>query len=258
MNILDSLMSGLRTLMNGLPQIIGGLVILIVFWIIAGILGGLIRRIADRVGLDRVTERAGINAFLTRAGWHDVSAGKILGTIAKWWIRVLAIAGAVNAFGIPQLSQAVQSIFDYIPTVFAAVLILLVGAFLAKIAGDLVRGFAAGSRLPAPRAIGTAAQAMILFLTFIAVLQQLNIAAGVAQDLLIAVLALVVGAGVLGFGLAFGLGGRDAAGRLIEQAYQRRLTAPSSSGDAAGGAGAQGEMPEPPPYQQRPRPTSGT
>lgn len=259
MNIVDSLMSGLRTLMNGLPQIIGGLIILIVFWIIAGILGGIIRRIADRLGLDRLTERAGVNAFLTRAGWKDVSAGKVLGTIAKWWIRVLAIAGAVNAFGIPQLSQAVQSIFNYIPTVFAAVLILVVGAFLAKIAGDIVRGFAAGSHLPAPNALGTATQVMILFLTFIAVLQQLDVAAGVAQDLLIAVLALVVGAGVLGIGLSFGLGGRDAAGRLIEQAYQRRLAATSTpASDDTPQQTQPPQMPEGPPYQQRPRPTSGT
>lgn len=174
-------------------------------------MGGVIGRIADRLGLDRLTERAGINTLLSRAGWRDASAGRLLGAIAKWWIRVLAIAGAVNAFAIPQFSQALQAIFNYLPTVFAAVLILLVGAFLAKIARDLVSGFAAGASLPWPEPLGVATQAMVLFLTFIAVLQQIDVAAGVAQDLLIAVLALVVGAGVPGIGLSFGLGGRDAA-----------------------------------------------
>lgn len=223
--MVNSLLSGLKTLFDALPQIIGGLIILIVLWIVAGILGRIIARVCDRVGLDRLTRGAGINDFLQRAGWQHVSAGRMLGAIAKWWIRVLAILAAVNAFGIPQVSQAVQSIFNYFPTVFAAILILLVGAFLARIVGDLVAGFAAGAQMPSPRRLGTAARIIVLFITVTAVLQQLRIAAVIAQDLLVAVLALAVGAGVLAIGLSFGLGGRDAARRLIEETYERRRAA---------------------------------
>lgn len=230
MAVVDSLLSGLRTLMNALPQILGGLIILVVLWVVGGILGRIIARVADRFGLDRLTDRAGINDFLERAGWHEASAGRILGAIAKWWIRILAVLAAVNAFGIPQLSQAVQAIFNYLPNLFAAIVILLVGAFLAKIAADLVTGFAAGSRMPSPSGLGTVTRVIVLFLTFIAVLQQLQIAAGVAQDVLVAALALVVGAGVLGVGLSFGLGGREAARRIIEETYERRRAlGPSSS-----------------------------
>lgn len=212
----------LETLIGWVPQLIGGLVILVAGWFIGGWLGGLLKKLADRAGLDRFTQHAGVNAFGERAGWKEASAGKLLGFIATWWIRVLAILGAVDVFGVPQLSQAVKAIFDYIPTLFAATLILLAGAFLARLARDLVTGLATGADLPVPGTLGLATQAVVLFLTCVAVLQQLNVAAVLAQDLLVALLALVVGAGILGLGLAFGLGGRDAAARVIEDYMRRR------------------------------------
>jgi hypothetical protein len=212
----------LQSLLNVVPQLIGGLVILIAGWFIGGLLGRFVRRLASRAGAESLAQRAGIDPFLERIWGKEATTARVLGFIATWWIRILAIDAAVAVFGIPALSRAVDAILGYIPTVFAAVLILLAGAFLARIGREGTTAAATAGSLPVPFLLGLAAQALILFLTLSAVLQQLNVAATVAQDLLVAVLALIVGAGILGLGLAFGLGGRDAAARLIERAASGR------------------------------------
>jgi len=102
-------------------------------------------------------------------------------------------------------------------SVIAALPIILIGAFLAKLAGEAVRGIAQGAGFGSADTLGTIVQVSILVLVFVAALQQLHVAETLVNELLIAVLVAMA----LAAGLAFGLGGRDLASQSLQNWYTR-------------------------------------
>ncbi len=240
----DSVNSGFDTFFRAIPQIIGALVLLVIGWIIAGLIGRLVQKLLDRIGADRLTQRAGIDGFLQRAGVRNASAGMVAGFIVKWWIRLIVLEVAIPALGIAAITTTLDRIVAYIPSIVAALLIILVGAFIARLAGDAVRGIARGAGFGNAEAIGRITQAVILVLVFVAALQQIHVAETLVNELLVAVLAALA----LAAGLAFGLGGRDVAARMLEGAYDTSRRATSQLRSAPPSVGAvQAPAPAPPP-----------
>ncbi len=219
----DSVNGGLDTFFRAIPQILGALVLLIIGWIIAGIVGRLVQKLLDRAGADRLTQRAGIDSFLKRAGVKNASAGLVMGFVVKWWIRLIVLEVAIPALGISAITTTLDKIVAYIPSVIAALVIILIGAFLAKLAAEAVKGIAEGTGFSNAEALGTITQATVLVLVFVAALQQVHVAETLVNELLIAVLV----AAALAAGLAFGLGGREVAAKMLQSAYDKGQEATS-------------------------------
>lgn len=228
----DSLTGGFDTFFRAIPQILGALVILVIGWIIAGIVGRVVQKLLDKAGADRLTQRAGIDGFLQKAGVKDASAGSVMGFVVKWWIRLIVLEVAIPALGISAITTTLDKIVAFIPSIIAALVIILIGAFLAKLAAEAVRGIAQGAGFSNADALGKITQGTVLVLVFVAALQQVHVAETLVNELLIAVLVAVA----LAAGLAFGLGGRDVAGKMLSGAYdkgqqatQQLKSAPQSS-----------------------------
>jgi len=217
LDIGNSINNGFDTFFRSLPQILGAIIILVIGWIIAGLIGNLVRKVLDRAGADRLTRRAGIDSFLQKAGIRNASAGLVFGFVVKWWIRLIVLEIAIPALGISAITTTLDKIVSYLPSVIAALLIILIGAFLAKLAGEAVRGIAQGAGFGSANTLGTIVQVSILVLVFVAALQQLHVAETLVNELLIAVLVAIA----LAAGLAFGLGGRDVAARMMQKAYDK-------------------------------------
>lgn len=223
LSIGDSVNNGVDTFFRFIPQILGALVILVIGWIIAGILGKLVAKLLDKAGADRLTQRAGIDSFLQRAGVRNASAGKVVGFLVTWWIRLIVLEVAIPALGISAITTTLDKIVAYIPSLFAALIIVLIGAFLAKLAGEAVRGIAQGAGFSNAATLGTVVQGIVLVLVLVAALQQVHIAETLVNELLLAVLV----AAALAAGLAFGLGGREVAAQMLQGAYDKGQQATS-------------------------------
>jgi hypothetical protein len=213
----DSLQAALDTFARAIPGIVGALVILVVGWILAGIVAGIVEKVVNKLGGDRLTQRAGIDASLERAGVQNASAGTILGFLAKWYIRLIVLEVALPALGVAAVTVTLDRIVSYLPNVFAAIVVIIAGAFVARLASETVRGAAAGAGLGNARMLGSITSAVILVIVGVAALQQLHVADTVVNELLVAALAMLAIAG----GLAFGLGGRDVAAHMLANAYNK-------------------------------------
>ena len=217
-----------------IPQLIGAIIILIVGYIIARVLQAIVTRVLKGVGFEDWMERGGIKRFFEQAQTQETPSS-ILGKIVFWFVFIIAITMAANALGIQQISGFLNQLIAFIPSIFAAVLILLLAGILANFVSGIVRG-ATGSGL-----LGTVAQYAIIIYAAFAALTQLGIAVQLTAPTFLIVLAGVA----LALAIAFGIGGREVAREIVEKAYNHRQEVTTGDSDERGGRGADGsERPE--------------
>jgi small-conductance mechanosensitive channel len=205
-----SLSQGLGSILGALPALIGAIVILIIGYIIAKVLQGITTRVLQSMGFEGWMERGGIKQFFDRSQTSQTPLS-ILGKLVFWLVFFIAISMAVDTLGISAISQVLAQFIAYIPQIIAAVLILILATLLANFVAGIVRG-ATGSSVT-----GSIAQYGIIVFAAFAALTQL----GIAEELIVPTFLILLGAVALAAAIAFGLGGRDAAQRLVEKAYDK-------------------------------------
>ncbi len=210
--IFTALTNALNLLLEFIPKLVGFLVILLVGWIVATLVSKGVTYLLRKVGFDRLGQRIGLQRFEQNMGVHMDAAG-ILGAIVYWFLFLIFLIPAADALGIPTVSAILNQLVAYIPNVFVAILVLFLGALAATVVADLVRGATASVRMGNPNLYATIARVAIIGFAVIVALEQLKI----APDIMNILFTAVVGAAALAFGLAFGLGGRDTARRLLER-----------------------------------------
>jgi small-conductance mechanosensitive channel len=192
-----------------LPNILAALLILLIGGLIASGLARLTRKVLQRMRFDRVIHSSAAGAMVSRV---VESPSYFTGRIVFWLIMIGAISLAVAALNLPILNDLLGAIYSYIPNIIAAVIIFLIASavsagaarFVMRIMGDTVIS----------RMVSTAVPAITMSLAVFMILNQLRIATDIVNILFTA----IVGAVALGLALAFGLGGRDVAKGLLEQA----------------------------------------
>jgi hypothetical protein len=211
--VADSLQRGLDEVVGFLPRLIGFLVILLIGWLIARVVKALLVKALHGLGLDRALSSGSAGPYVARA-MPGTRPSQVIGTIAFWFLFLGAFAIAVSQLGIQALDNFVQSIVAYLPNVAVAILIFVVAGALAGAASRLVT--AALGNTAAGRIAGTVVPVVIMGVATFMILDQLNIAPAIVETTYIALL----GAAALAMALAFGLGGRDVAARMLEEAYR--------------------------------------
>ena len=228
------LQDALSTFFSYLPQLVGAIIILIVGYIIARVLQGVVTRVLRSIGFEGWMERGGIKQFFDRSQTSETPAS-VLGKLVFWFVFIIAITMAADALGIPQVSAVLTQLIAYIPSIIAAILILILAALLGNFLAGIVRG-ATGSDL-----LGSIARYAIIVYAVFAALTQL----GVAVELTAPTFLIVLGAVALALAIAFGLGGREVARDVIEKAYNRRQeVTDEGSTRQAGPVTAESERPE--------------
>ena len=212
-----------------IPSIVGALVLLVLGWIVAGIVGGLVTRLLRKVGLDQLATKAGISAFLQRARMKLDAAG-LVGGIVTWYVRLIFVVMAANAVGITAVSSVLSQIIAFIPNLLVALLILGAFAWLAGVTRNLVTGATESAGVQNSGALSTLAYATVLGFGIVAAASQIGVAATLINILFTGVVAAVA----LAFALAFGLGGREEAAQVLRDwrgqatsAVQRSDTTPA-------------------------------
>jgi small-conductance mechanosensitive channel len=204
------LQEALSVFLSYIPQLIGAIVILIVGYIVAKVLQAVVGRVLQAIGFDGWMERGGIKQFFDRAETNQ-TPHSILGKLVFWFVFIIAITMAADALGIPQVSAVLGQLIAYIPNIIAAILILILAALLANFLSGVVRG-ATGSGL-----LGSIARYAVIVYAIFAAITQL----GIAVELTAPTFLIVLGAVALAAAIAFGIGGREVAGDIIEKAYNR-------------------------------------
>jgi hypothetical protein len=215
--IVEPVTQMLARIMAYLPVLLGALVILIVGWIVAKAIKRMVDWLLKTVRFDTLADKAGISEIL-RKGDLEISARELVSSIVYWLIIIMVLVMTVDALGLPKSSDVLSGLFAYVPKVIAALLVLIVAMFLANFVSGIVRTAAANANLPKPELLaGISRWAIIIFAVTIS-LEQL----GIAPLLVTGAFNIILGGIVLALALAFGLGGKEAAARYLEELKQKR------------------------------------
>lgn len=212
--ISESLQQALDDLVGFLPRLIGFLIVLVIGLLIAKALQKLVAVGLEKVGADRALQ-SGISGEYVQRLLPDVSPSEVIGRVVFWFVFLGALSIAISSLGLAVLNDFVADVFNYLPNVIAAILILVLAV---PIAGGLAKlADRAFGDTPTGKLMTTAAPALVMGIAVFMVLNQLRI----ATDIVTITYAALMGAVALGAALAFGLGGRDVASRMLEEAYRR-------------------------------------
>jgi small-conductance mechanosensitive channel len=195
------------------PNLLVAIVIFIFGWLIGTILGRWVEQLIKSLRVDKALEEVGTDELLARAGFR-LNAGAFIGGLVKWFIIIVFLLASVEVLGLVQVSDFLhQIVLGFLPNVIVAALVLLVAAVLADALQRVVTGSAMAAGITSAKFLGGIAKWAIWIFALIAALLQLGVAVVLLQTLFTGLVAMLALAG----GLAFGLGGRDAAARYIEK-----------------------------------------
>lgn len=211
--LVGSIREGFYAAATFLPNFIAGLIILLIGIIVCSIVKRIVLSIFDALKLESYLHRYGIPE-----GKKEYSWANILSEVARWFVIVVFLIPTADVWGLPQITTVLDTFLLYLPNVFVAAIIGIVGFAFAGLAHDVVLGSTRGVSPDVATMIASVTRWAIVIFVILAVLTQLGVAADLIRILFTGFVAMVALAG----GIAFGLGGQDTA-RSILEALRKKL-----------------------------------
>lgn len=212
--ISESLQRGIDDLIGFLPRLIGFLLIVLIGYLVAKVLAKVVALALEKLGTDRALSSGTSGEYVEKVA-PDLSPSQLIGKVVFWFVMLGVLSIAISALGIAALNDFLADVFSYLPNVVAAILIGVIAVALAGLVARLVTRSL--GETPIGKLLATALPALVLAIAVFMILNQLRI----ATEIVTITYAAVMGALALGMALAFGLGGRDVASRMLEDAYRR-------------------------------------
>ena len=209
-SISGSVDRGFTVFFAWVPALIGAIVVLLIGYIVARVVSKLVARGSQRAGLDRTLHSGPGGSMVARV----VSRPSVfLGTVVFWVIFLSAISLAASVLHIKALTAFVGAVWGYLPNVIAALAIFIIAGLIATAVATLARRVMGDTGIG--RVVASGVPILVMTIATFMILNQLKIAPAIVTI----TYAALLGAIALGSALAFGLGGREVAARMLEGAY---------------------------------------
>ena len=209
---LASLNKGVYSTAAFFPNFLIGIVLLLIGIIIASIVKKVLVELFNVLKVEVYLQRYGIPEAKKEFSWTN-----ILAEIARWFVIILFLIPVADIWGLPQVTVVLNTFLLYLPNVFAAAIMGLVGLVFARLASDVVLASTRGLSSDASRTISSITRVAITVFVLLAVLNQL----GVAQDMVRILFTGIVAMFALAGGIAFGLGGRGTAEDVLKEVRRK-------------------------------------
>jgi small-conductance mechanosensitive channel len=203
----DAVSASLRSVIGYLPKVFGALVVILIGVLVAWAVKTVIVRVLKFFKLKPYTDAIGLNKVFP----EDLKLADLLGDLAKWIIMIVFLLPALEILDFPQVNALVANVVAYLPNVIIAVAIVVVGAVVADLVSRVVESAAVTIGAKTAAIVADVARWSIVVFVVLAALLQLGIATVIIDRVVTGFVALLAIAG----GLAFGLGGQDAAKEVI-------------------------------------------
>jgi len=195
-----------------LPRLGIAVVVVIAGWLIAKAVRFAIRKALRAINVNVLTRRAGIDGFLEQGG-IDADTVDLLSWLAYWAVILMALVIAFNGLGLEYITDLLTRVLMFVPRLVVAVVILAIGLYFARFVADALTAYFRNIEMRDADILGRLAQYGIVVFVVLVALDLLDIGGSIVHHAFLILLAGVV----LAFALAFGLGGQSWAAALLER-----------------------------------------
>ncbi len=200
------------SLLQYVPNLFGAIIIFILGITIAGVLRKVVEQLIKVLHIDDLAQKLEITTQFSRAGLQ-LHIGKLLGWTVQWFFIVVSLIAATDILGWEQVTDYLKQVVLFIPNVIVAVIILLAGILLGNFVQRVVKSSVEAAKLESAGFLSGLSKWAILAFSFMAALVQLQIAPELIQTLFTGLVFMLALSG----GLAFGLGGKEHASRVLDR-----------------------------------------
>lgn len=204
---LTSINNGLYAIVSFVPKFLAGALILLIGILLASILKQVVLEVAKALKIETFLKKYGVPEAKEEFSWSNIMA-----EIVRWFVVIIFLIPTADVWGLPQIVTVLNTFLLYLPNVFVAAIIAVVGFVFARLGHDIIL---ASTRRVSPetsKSIASVARWAITVFVLLAVLNQLGVASDLIRILFTGFVAMVAVAG----GIAFGLGGKEAAKDVLD------------------------------------------
>jgi hypothetical protein len=216
MQSIDMLVDATRTFLHQiaafLPRLLQALVVVVVGWLFAKAVRFAVDRALRAVNFNVLTERAGTDNFLKQAGMRGDTT-TLFGIVAFWVVILATLIIAFDGLGLTYITDLLGRVVLFTPKLLIAMLIVVFGSYCARFVGNAVLSYCLDAQIPDADILGRVVRYLILTFVVMIALSQVEIGGDIVQRTFLIILAGVM----LALALAFGLGGKNWAAAMLQR-----------------------------------------
>jgi len=206
----------LESLVEKLPQFFWSMLVFLIGFFISKWAGNIVTRFLEKTRINQAAKRIGWEEALSKID-TKLNLPKIFGGAVALFLIILFLVASTEILGLVQFSQALRDVLSYFPNIFVACLIFILAIFLTDFSQKIVVASLEKEKITYSRLVGRISQWAIWILAILAILYQLKIVPTLISTIFIGVVALIV----ITFGIAFGLGGKDLAAKILKELEEK-------------------------------------
>ena len=220
MQTIDVMLEPLRALLQQvgafMPRLALAIAVLFVGWLVAKAFRFSVVKALRALNFHVLTERAGIDGFLQQGG-TEKDTTELFGWIAYALVILASLIIAFNSLGLTQVTDLLGRVLLFVPRLLVALLVVVFGSYFARFAGNAVQSYCRGAEISDGELLGRVMQYGVMVFVVLLAVDHLDIGGGLIQQTFLILLAGIV----VALSLAFGIGGRERAAEQIERWFPR-------------------------------------
>src|ERR1700719_1350143 len=210
--LLESAREFLHQIATFLPRLLLALVVVAIGWVFSKAVRFAVERVLRAVNFTVLTERAGTDNFLQQAGLRGDTT-TLFGLVAYWLAILATLMIAFNGLGLTYITDLLGRVVLFTPKLLVAMLVVVFGSYCARFVGTAVQSYCVDAQIPDADMLGRIVRYVIMTFVVMIALSQVEVGGDIVQRTFLIILAGLM----LALALAFGLGGKDWAAALLQR-----------------------------------------
>lgn len=189
------------------------MILLLIGWIVSNfIVKNGVTNILKLLKADSFAKKFEVDRILTKGGMN-IAFSELIGNICYWLSMLITFVVAVNAVGLTVAAELLQRVVLYVPNIFSAIFILVIGMFVSVLLKNIVKTATNNAGISQSNFLSSVAETVVIIFAVAIAMEQLQIGARIVE----LTVSIVLGSIGLGFAIAIGLGCKDLVGKSVSQ-----------------------------------------
>lgn len=195
------------------PRLIIAIIVFILGWVISSMVAKAFEQVFRAINIDKALNKAGASQILSRAGL-SLDTGYFVGQIMRWFVLIIFLLPSLALVGLGSIADFLRyDVLGFLPRVIVAAVVLIIGTIVSDALSRMILAGAKSMSISSAHMLASIARYAVWVFAFIIAFEQLGVNSAYMQIVFTGIIAMLA----LGGAIAFGLGGKDHASRLISK-----------------------------------------